>query len=240
MSGSRRSAPPRTRRSNPEPGQRSDAAPVRGSRTPGAAWTGLGAAVPAGAGTAGRDRSCSAAVPSADTRPDSGRGPATRSRQPVLRSPRRPWRPAVPPVGRWCATVVRPLPDRVIDSTPRPATRPAKETRPGAAARTGAPVAVARSTPRWPRPYAKSGGCQPLRTIGREPTGQARPPVTGPGTSGVPGTSADGPPGPASPGVADAPGRDVSLARHPARPHPRQVMICPPERRPPERHRRGS
>src|SRR5690606_1355583 len=58
--------------------------------------------------------------------------------------------------------------------TPRPATRPAKETRPAATARTGAPGAAARSTPRCPRPYAVAGGSQPRSTGGRVPTGQVR------------------------------------------------------------------
>ncbi|MFE3250801.1 hypothetical protein [Streptomyces sp. NPDC059209] len=67
-----------------------------------------------------------------------------------------------------------------IDSTPRPATMPVKDTRPGAAARIGVPAVAARSTPRWPGPYGEAGGSHPRTTVGRGPTGQARSPLTPP------------------------------------------------------------
>lgn len=81
--------------------------------------------------------------------------------------------------GRTGSYVVRsggsPVPVRVRVSTPRPATGPAKEIRPGAAARTAVPGGAARSTPRWPGPYAESGGSQSRTTTGRGgPTGQLR------------------------------------------------------------------
>ncbi|KUO07658.1 hypothetical protein AQJ58_34650 [Streptomyces sp. DSM 15324] len=47
--------------------------------------------------------------------------------------------------------VLRSVPVSSTDTTPRPATRPAYDTRPAATARTGVPGADARSTPRWPR-----------------------------------------------------------------------------------------
>lgn len=45
-----------------------------------------------------------------------------------------------------------PVPVRATETTPLPATRPAKETRPAATVRTGVPAGAARSTPRCPRP----------------------------------------------------------------------------------------
>ncbi len=69
-----------------------------------------------------------------------------------------------------------PLPATPTDTTPRPATGPAKATLPGAAASTGVPGGAARSTPRWPGPYGPAGGSQPRTTRGlpRPPIGQAR------------------------------------------------------------------
>ncbi|GHA93655.1 hypothetical protein GCM10010346_15440 [Streptomyces chryseus] len=88
-----------------------------------------------------------------------------------------------------------PVPAKVTDRTPRPATGPAKETRPGATARTGAPGPAARSTPRCPAAYREGGGSQDRRTGGRSPTGHT------PSDGGVPGAgtgSAGGVPAAAS------------------------------------------
>ncbi|WP_374224790.1 hypothetical protein [Streptomyces sp. ISL-99] len=59
----------------------------------------------------------------------------------------------------------------MTDRTPRPATGPAKETRPEATARTGSPGPAARSTPRCPAAYGEGGGSQDRTTGGRSPTG---------------------------------------------------------------------
>lgn len=79
-------------------------------------------------------------------------------------------------VGRTGSYVVRsggsPVPSSSTETTPRPATLPANDTRPGATARTAAPGGAARSTPRWPAPYVVEGGSQARRTGGRVPTGQ--------------------------------------------------------------------
>src|SRR5262245_54726803 len=45
-----------------------------------------------------------------------------------------------------------------IETTPRPATGPAKTTTPSPGASMGAFVGAARSTPRWPGPYGVDGG----------------------------------------------------------------------------------
>ncbi len=67
-----------------------------------------------------------------------------------------------------------------MDTTHRPATRPANDTRPAATARTGRPTPEARSTPRWPAAHGSGGGSQPRSTRGRRApllprTGQTRP-----------------------------------------------------------------
>ncbi len=67
-----------------------------------------------------------------------------------------------------------------MDTTHRPATRPANDTRPAATARTGRPAPEARSTPRWPAAHGSGGGSQPRSTRGRRApllprTGQTRP-----------------------------------------------------------------
>lgn len=73
------------------------------------------------------------------------------------------------------------MPDRATATTPRPATVPAKDTVPGAAARTGCPALVARSTPRWPAAQRTGGGSHARTIKGRPPcapeTGQARSPA---------------------------------------------------------------
>ena len=65
---------------------------------------------------------------------------------------------------------------RVTTTTPRPATFPTKETRPGAAARTGSPTRDSRSTPRCPARQGSGGGSQARTTRGRRAPG---PPATG-------------------------------------------------------------
>lgn len=97
-------------------------------------------------------------------------------------------------------------------TTGRPATCPANVTSPGAAARTSAPAAAARSTPRCPAPHGRAGGSKrPIMAPGPPSgpsTGHHRPfpptpltPLT-PGAPGAPGTVAPGPASPATPTAA--------------------------------------
>lgn len=60
-------------------------------------------------------------------------------------------------------------------TTGRPATDPAKETTPGAAARTGVPAGAATSTPRCPAAQRAAGGSNRRSSAAAPPTGQARP-----------------------------------------------------------------
>lgn len=102
---------------------------------------------------------------------DSGSRYAAARRSPQCRQPDSQWEgpgaitattcPAVTSspfatIGRTGSYVVRsggsPVPASSMASTPRPATPPANETRPEAAASTSVPGAAARSTPRCPGP----------------------------------------------------------------------------------------
>ena len=68
-------------------------------------------------------------------------------------------------------------------TTPRPASRPAKETWPGSAAWTGWPGEPSRSTPRWPAPHGSSGGSNASTTAGSGRSGHT---PTGSGSPGAP------------------------------------------------------
>lgn len=83
----------------------------------------------------------------------------------ATRSPRRT-------CGSTGSYVVRSPPVCRTDTTPRPASGPAKTTRPGAAARTGVPEGAARSTPRWPGPKRCCGRWKGRSTAGRPGSGQ--------------------------------------------------------------------
>lgn len=73
-----------------------------------------------------------------------------------------------------------PLPDRLIATTPVPATVPAKDTVPPRTARTAVPTGAARSTPRWPGSQGDGGGSN------RRSTWASEPPVGSRGDGGMP------------------------------------------------------
>ncbi|KQX32195.1 hypothetical protein ASD29_15465 [Streptomyces sp. Root1295] len=110
-----------------------------------------------------------------------------------------------------------PLPATSMATTPRPATRPANDTRPSVAASTRSPGPAARSTPRWPGPYGPVGGSHPRNTEGLLVSGQLRaslsapPPVPAPAPPpsvplSVPLPAASGEDTGAPVGTADPPG----------------------------------